>query len=95
MTADRALDILAMSEQARWREGIEPEDERKAIETIREALRSKLSVDVLDKIRAEIKEWYWQVDKQALSKDPCVVDAMIDLFIRTIDKYKERGVSEC
>ena len=43
---------------------------------------------VLDKIRAEIKEWYWQADKQALAKDPCVVDAMIDLFIRTIDKYK-------
>ena len=44
--------------------------------------------DVLDKIRTEIKEWYWQADKQALAKDPCVVDAMIDLFIRTIDKYK-------
>lgn len=43
---------------------------------------------ILDKIRAEIKEWYWQADKQALAKDPCVVDAMIDLFIRTIDKYK-------
>lgn len=44
---------------------------------------------VLDKMRAEIKEWYWQSDKQALTKDPCVVDAMVDLFIRTIDKYKE------
>ena len=44
--------------------------------------------EVLDKIRAEIKKWYWQADKQALAKDPCVVDAMIDLFIRTIDKYK-------
>lgn len=43
---------------------------------------------VFDKIKAEIKEWYWQVDKQALAKDPCVVDAMIDLFIRTINKYK-------
>jgi hypothetical protein len=42
----------------------------------------------LDKIRAEIKEWYWQADKQALAKDPCVVDAMVDLFIRTINKYK-------
>lgn len=42
----------------------------------------------LDKIKAEIKEWYWQADKQALAKDPCMVDAMIDLFIRTIDKYK-------
>lgn len=54
----------------------------------------KNKTQVLDKIRAEIKEWYWQADKQALAKDPCVVDAMIDLFIRTIDKYKERGVSE-
>lgn len=43
---------------------------------------------ILDKIKAKIKEWYWQADKQALAKDPCVVDAMIDLFIRTIDKYK-------
>ena len=46
---------------------------------------------VLDKIRAEIKEWYWQADKQALAKDPCVVDAMVDLFIRTIDKYKAKN----
>lgn len=44
--------------------------------------------NVLDKIRTEIKEWYWQADKQALAKDPCVVDAMVDLFIRTIDKYR-------
>ena len=43
---------------------------------------------ILDKIRAEIRKWYWQADKQAIAKDPCVVDAMIDLFIRTIDKYK-------
>ena len=43
--------------------------------------------DAIDKIKVEIKEWYWQADKQALAKDPCVVDAMIDLFIRTIDKY--------
>ena len=45
--------------------------------------------EVLDNIKAEIKEWYWQADKQELAKDPCVVDAMIDLFIRTINKYKE------
>ena len=46
---------------------------------------------VLDKVKAEIREWYWQADKQALAKDPCVVDAMIGLFIRTIDKYKEES----
>ena len=51
------------------------------------SIQPKPKTDVLDKIRAEIKEWYWQADKQALAKDPCVVDAMIDLFIRTIDKY--------
>lgn len=39
----------------------------------------------LDDVKAEIKGWYWQADKQALAKDPCVVDAMVDLFIRTID----------
>ena len=41
MIADRALDILMMSEQARWRDGIEPEDVDKAVETIREALEQK------------------------------------------------------
>lgn len=50
--------------------------------------------DVLDKIRAEIKEWYWQADKQAIAKDPCVVDAMVDLFIRTIDKYEAENEKE-
>lgn len=44
--------------------------------------------NALDKIIAEVREWYWEADKQALAKDPCVVDAMIDLFIRTIDKYR-------
>jgi hypothetical protein len=40
---------------------------------------------LIDDVKAEIKGWYWQADKQALAKDPCVVDAMVDLFIRTID----------
>lgn len=44
---------------------------------------------ILEKVKTEIKEWYWQADKQALAKDPCVVDSMIDLFIRTIDKYRK------
>lgn len=52
-------------------------------------LEQELKTDMLDKIKDEIKEWYWQADKQSLAKDPCVVDAMIDLFIRTIDKYRE------
>lgn len=41
----------------------------------------------LEKIKAEIREWYWQTDKQKISKDPCVVDAMTDLFIRTVDNH--------
>ena len=57
-------------------------------DTVAEMKQEYIEREVLDKIRAEIKEWYWQADKQALAKDPCVVDAMIDLFIRTIDKYK-------
>ena len=44
---------------------------------------------VLEDIKAEIKEWYWQADKQAIAKDPCVVDAMVDLFIRTINNHME------
>ena len=54
-------------------------------------MQDKKVDEILDKIRAEIKEWYWQADKQALAKDPCVIDAMVDLFIRTIDKYKEES----
>ena len=41
MTTDRALDILAMSQQARWKDGIEPEDVKKAVETIRKALEQE------------------------------------------------------
>ena len=63
-------------------------------EFIEEALKLFKQDAVLDKIKAEIKEWYWQADKQALAKDPCVVDAMIDLFIRTIDKYKKKMENE-
>ena len=48
-----------------------------------------IPISVLEDIKAEIKEWYWQADKQAIAKDPCVVDAMVDLFIRTINKHME------
>ena len=46
-----------------------------------------IPMSVIDDIKAEIKEWYWKADKQALAKDTCVVDAMVDLFIRTINKH--------
>ena len=48
------------------------------------------SLEAWDNVKSEIKEWYWNADKQALAKDPCVVDAMVDLFIRTIDKHLEK-----
>lgn len=59
------------------------------------AIKALEQEDVLDKIKAEINEWYWQADKQALAKDSCVVDAMVDLFIRTIDKYKTESEEIC
>lgn len=43
-----------------------------------------------EKCIKEIKEWYWNADKQAIAKDPCVVDAMVDLFIKTIKEYKPK-----
>ncbi|MBQ2856580.1 MAG: hypothetical protein IJE78_05520 [Bacteroidaceae bacterium] len=63
-------------------------EHRQLAEWLKDYKRLLEQTDVLDKIIAEVKEWYWQADKQALAKDPCVVDAMVDLFIRTIDKYK-------
>jgi len=51
-----------------------------------EEQNAKLKEAVM-KIKDNIKEWYWNADKQAVAKDPCVVDAMIDMFIRTIDNH--------
>lgn len=58
---------------------------------VADAIKTLEQETVLDKIKEDVKEWYWQADKQRLSEDPCVVDAMIDLFIRTIDKYKTKS----
>ena len=93
MITDRALDILAMSEQACWREGIEPEDKRKAIETIREALQSKPSVDVLDKIRAEIEDLDRFYDNDYFSGNR---DSMFKCneVMQIIDKYKAEREDE-
>ena len=55
MTTDKALEILGMSEQARWRSGYEPTDEKEAIETIREALeQSDRYKKAIEDIKAEI-----------------------------------------
>ena len=57
------------------------------VDKCRECGKQRQANAMLKDIKAEIKEWYWQADKQAIAKDPCVVDAMIDLFIRTIDAH--------
>ena len=53
MTTDRALDILAMSGQARWKDGIEPEDVNKAVETIRKALQSRVTLKKVELFKGE------------------------------------------
>ena len=86
MTAERekAIDALKLSAPIM---AVTQEAFKDYIQTLNKVMDWLEQEPILDKIRAEIKEWYWQADKQALAKDPCVVDAMIDLFIRTIDKY--------
>ena len=51
---------------------------------VRMAIRS---LEAWEKVKEEIKQWYWDADKQTLRTDPCVVDSMIDLFLRTINKH--------
>ena len=46
--------------------------------------------DILDKIKEDIKEWYNNIDKQELIKNPCIIDSMVDLFIKIIDKYRRK-----
>lgn len=55
-------------------------------------IESIKTFEVLNNIIEEIREWYHDADVQYIAEDPCVVDAMIDLFIRTINKYKENEV---
>ncbi len=45
-----------------------------------------IPLDRVEQIKQEVKEWYWNHDIQELAKDPCVVDAMTDMFIRMLDK---------
>ena len=47
------------------------------------------SLEEWDKVVEEIRKWYFDADIHYISKDPCVVDAMVDLFIRTIKKHLE------
>ena len=78
-------------EQAAILERVKTDAQYEAYNSLKKDYETELKSDmeaVLDKIRAEIRKWYWQADKQELAKDPCVVDAMVDLFIRTIAKYQ-------
>lgn len=85
----KALARIKENYERLWQENLaKEEDVKEEYDAVCAGIKALETKDVLDKIRAEIKEWYWQADKQALAKDPCVVDAMIDLFIRTIDKHK-------
>ena len=52
MTTDKALEILSMSEQARWNNGYDVFDVDKAIETIREVLERKTCEDVVSREEA-------------------------------------------
>ena len=89
MTNEEAIEIL--NNWSPWQEIGDYDRFRDALDMAIQALEQ---TNVLDKIKTEIKEWYWQADKQALAKDPCVVDAMIDLFIKTINKYKAESEEE-
>ena len=86
MTREEAIEILKDMIEFGW--GFSDNEKSKSISACDMAIKALEQESILDKIKAEIKEWYWQADKQALAKDPCVVDALVDLFIRTIDKYK-------
>ena len=63
------------------------EEHRQLAEWLKEL---KAHREAWEKCIKEIKEWYWNADKQAIAKDPCVVDAMVDLFIRTIKECRPK-----
>lgn len=62
-------------------------EHRQLVEWLKEL---KAHREAWEKCIKEIKEWYWNADKQAIAKDPCVVDAMVDLFIRTIEECRPK-----
>lgn len=57
-------------------------------------LESIKTFEVLNNIIEEIREWYHDADVQSIAEDPCVVDAMISMFIRTVNKYEENEVNK-
>ena len=102
MTTEYAIEVL-QSHKSHWKRLLREKicDKKEgtnfinAVDMAISALTDKNNcVRIVENIKSEIKEWYWQADKQDIAKDPCVVDAMVDLFIRTIDKYKAESEEE-
>lgn len=44
--------------------------------------------DAIDEFVNKMKKYYWDRDIQSVKYDPCVIDAMIDLAIRTAKEVK-------
>ena len=83
MTLDKAIEIYEKGTKLTWngKPTVEAEECQQMVEWLKEL---KAHREAWEKCIKEIKEWYWNADKQSIAKDPCVVDAMVDLFIRTI-----------
>ena len=75
MTTQEAIKMLV---RIKDRINFEVTDSQKKMDALNMAIRS---LEAWEKVKKDIKQWYWDADKQALRKDPCVVDGMIDLFI--------------
>ena len=90
MTTNRALDILIMSEQACWDNGIDSIDVDKAVETIRKALEQE---PIIDKIRAEvmalrnIRAEEFDIDSDVFDDRVILRSGVLDI----IDRYKTEG----
>lgn len=89
MTREKAIECLNYQNETFF--GGQSEALKMAISAL-SAEGDLISRQAVNDVIAEIKSWYWQADRQALAKDPCVVDSMVDMFIRTI--YKHIGKAE-
>lgn len=89
MTLDKAIEIYEKGTKLTWngKPTVEAEECQQMVEWLKEL---KAHREAWEKCIKEIKEWYWNADKQSIAKDPCVVDAMVDLFIRTIKECRPK-----
>lgn len=95
MTTDKALEILEMSEQARWREGYEGEDVKKAVETIRKALQSKCTLKRVELFKGEESAGICYYDESRLL---IITDGVIRSYLErhgyTVKMRDEEGGGE-